>query len=103
MRGKRHLTGGGLTRVPCASSNGHDPAALNLGNCIAYAFALETAEPFPYEGNDLAVTDISAAMPPAHGLPGTSGRQGAQAAKGHLINRMSIAAHPRTSPLHEPA
>ncbi|MYA87087.1 MAG: type II toxin-antitoxin system VapC family toxin [Boseongicola sp. SB0662_bin_57] len=51
---------------------GRHPAALNFGDCFAYALAQVTAEPLLYKGNDFAHTDIPAAIPPAHGLAGTS-------------------------------
>ena len=51
---------------------GRHPAALNFGNCFAYALARVTAEPLLFKGNDFAHTDIPAAIPPAHGLAGTS-------------------------------
>jgi ribonuclease VapC len=40
---------------------GRHPAALNLGNCCAYAVALIRAEPLLYKGQDFSRTDITAA------------------------------------------
>ena len=37
---------------------GRHPAALNLGDCFAYALAKDTAEPLLAKGNDFAHTDI---------------------------------------------
>ncbi|MXY34034.1 MAG: type II toxin-antitoxin system VapC family toxin [Boseongicola sp. SB0676_bin_33] len=51
---------------------GRHPAALNFGDCFAYALARVTSEPLLYKGNDFALTDILAAMPPAHGPAGSS-------------------------------
>lgn len=38
--------------------SGH-PAALNLGDCFAYALAKERREPLLFKGNDFAQTDIA--------------------------------------------
>jgi ribonuclease VapC len=40
---------------------GRHPAALNLGDCCAYAAALIRAEPLLYKGQDFSRTDIAAA------------------------------------------
>jgi len=37
------------------------PAALNLGDCFAYALAKQRGAPLPYKGDDFARTDIAAA------------------------------------------
>ena len=41
--------------------SGH-PAALNFGDCFAYALATSTGEPLLYKGNDFTMTDISRAL-----------------------------------------
>ena len=43
---------------------GRHPAALNFGDCFAYALARTVGEPLLYKGDDFALTDISAAAPP---------------------------------------
>lgn len=43
---------------------GRHPAALNMGDCFAYATAKVLESPLLYKGNDFALTDISAAYPP---------------------------------------
>ena len=43
---------------------GRHPAALNFGDCFAYAPARTAGEPLLYKGDDFALTDISAAVPP---------------------------------------
>jgi ribonuclease VapC len=40
---------------------GRHPAALNTGDCFAYACARELGVPLLYKGNDFAQTDIAAA------------------------------------------
>lgn len=40
---------------------GNHPAALNFGDCFAYALAEETREPLLYKGHDFTLTDIEAA------------------------------------------
>lgn len=40
---------------------GNHPAALNFGDCFAYALAKETGEPLLFKGNDFALTDIEVA------------------------------------------
>lgn len=40
---------------------GNHPAALDFGDCFAYALAKETGEPLLFKGNDFALTDIEAA------------------------------------------
>lgn len=37
---------------------GNHPAALNYGDCFAYALAKATGEPLLFKGNDFARTDI---------------------------------------------
>jgi ribonuclease VapC len=37
---------------------GRHPAALNFGDCFAYALAKETGEPLLYKGTDFKLTDI---------------------------------------------
>lgn len=37
---------------------GRHPAALNFGDCFAYALAKETGEPLLYEGKDFKLTDV---------------------------------------------
>ena len=44
---------------------GNGPAALNYGDCFAYALASVSAEPLLFKGNDFAQTDIR----PAHPAP----------------------------------
>jgi len=40
---------------------GH-PAALNFGDCFAYALASATGEPLLFKGNDFTATDITPAL-----------------------------------------
>ncbi len=40
---------------------GRHPAALNFGDCFAYALARDTGEPLLYKGDDFARTDVTAA------------------------------------------
>lgn len=40
---------------------GNHPAALNYGDCFAYALAKATNEPLLFKGNDFSRTDIPAA------------------------------------------
>ena len=42
---------------------GNHPAALNFGDCFAYALAETTGEPLLFKGLDFARTDIEAALP----------------------------------------
>ena len=42
---------------------GRHPAALNFGDCVAYALARAMGEPLLYKGDDLARTDIEAVVP----------------------------------------
>ena len=44
---------------------GRHPAALNYGDCFAYALASVSAEPLLFKGDDFAQTDIR----PAHPAP----------------------------------
>ena len=41
---------------------GRHPAALNFGNCCAYALAKSRSLPLLYKGNDFAQTDIASAL-----------------------------------------
>lgn len=41
---------------------GRHPAALNFGDCIAYAVARLEAMPLLFKGNDFRLTDIEAAV-----------------------------------------
>ena len=41
---------------------GNHPAALNFGDCFAYALAEATGEPLLFKGNDFALTDVAAAL-----------------------------------------
>ena len=40
---------------------GNHPAALNYGDCFAYALAEVTQEPLLFKGNDFALTDVEVA------------------------------------------
>jgi len=40
---------------------GRDPAALNFGDCFAYALARATGRPLLFKGDDFARTDVTAA------------------------------------------
>ena len=46
---------------------GNHPAALNFGDCFAYALASAENEPLLFKGNDFAQTDIAAAARSATG------------------------------------
>ncbi|MCY3837608.1 MAG: type II toxin-antitoxin system VapC family toxin [Gammaproteobacteria bacterium] len=50
---------------------GRHPAALNFGDCFAYALARVAGEPLLFKGDDFAHTDIQAAMPPQPRISGT--------------------------------
>lgn len=41
---------------------GNHPAALNFGDCFAYALAETTGEPLLFKGNDFVQTDITPAF-----------------------------------------
>lgn len=41
---------------------GRRPAALNFGDCLAYALAEATGEPVLYKGEDFARTDVRPAL-----------------------------------------
>ncbi|MDE0172079.1 MAG: type II toxin-antitoxin system VapC family toxin [Defluviicoccus sp.] len=41
---------------------GNHPAALNFGDCFAYALAETTGEPLLFKGEDFALTDVEAAL-----------------------------------------
>ena len=41
---------------------GNHPAALNFGDCFAYALAKATGSPLLYKGNDFSKTDIARAL-----------------------------------------
>ena len=43
---------------------GNHPAALNFGDCFAYALAEATGEPLLFKGTDFARTDVAVALPP---------------------------------------
>lgn len=40
---------------------GRHPAALNFGDCMAYALARETGEPLLFKGTDFSQTDVAVA------------------------------------------
>ena len=42
--------------------SGH-PAALNFGDCFAYALAKDVSEPLLFKGNDFIHTDLASALP----------------------------------------
>lgn len=44
---------------------GRHLAGLNLGDCCAYALSMSRGEPLLFKGQDLARTDVRAAVPPA--------------------------------------
>ena len=44
-----------------AYGKGNHPAALNFGDCFAYALAKERGEPLLFKGDDFARTDVAAA------------------------------------------
>ena len=48
---------------------GRHPARLNLGDCVAYAFASHLGRPRRFKGDDFAQTDIGR-VPQAHGPVG---------------------------------
>lgn len=39
---------------------GRNPAALNFGDCFAYALAVARGEPLLFKGNDFSQTDVAA-------------------------------------------
>lgn len=41
---------------------GRHPAKLNLGDCFAYALAMERGEPLLFKGEDFARTDVKRAL-----------------------------------------
>jgi ribonuclease VapC len=41
---------------------GRHAAALNIGDCFAYALAKATGEPLLFKGGDFALTDIASAL-----------------------------------------
>jgi len=43
---------------------GRHPAALNLGDCFAYALARTRGEPLLFKGADFALTDLRSALEP---------------------------------------
>ena len=43
---------------------GNHPAALNFGDCFAYALAKTTGEPLLFKGDDFGQTDIQPYRPP---------------------------------------
>lgn len=40
---------------------GRHPAALNFGDCMAYALAKDTGEPLLFKGTDFGLTDVAVA------------------------------------------
>ena len=50
---------------------GNHPAALNYGDCFAYALARTTGEPLLFKGEDFARTDIEAASSLSRAAPAT--------------------------------
>jgi len=46
---------------------GRHPAALNFGDCAAYALAKSKGAPLLYRGSDFSKTDIISALSPARG------------------------------------
>ncbi|KAB2872962.1 MAG: type II toxin-antitoxin system VapC family toxin [Pseudorhodoplanes sp.] len=42
---------------------GRHPAALNFGDCAAYALAVCEAEPLLFKGTDFSATDVAVVMP----------------------------------------
>lgn len=49
---------------------GRHPAALNFGDCFAYALAQVSGEPLLYKGDDFARTDVTPAGSPLDGIGG---------------------------------
>ena len=49
------------TSALVAFGKGRHKAALNFGDCFAYALAKASGEPLLFKGNDFALTDITAA------------------------------------------
>ncbi|HMQ57160.1 MAG TPA: type II toxin-antitoxin system VapC family toxin [Rhizobiaceae bacterium] len=41
---------------------GNHPAALNMGDCFAYALAKSRGEPLLFKGDDFRLTDVKAAL-----------------------------------------
>jgi ribonuclease VapC len=41
---------------------GNHPAALNFGDCIAYALSAANGEPLLFKGDDFARTDVTPAL-----------------------------------------
>ncbi|HEX8553748.1 MAG TPA: type II toxin-antitoxin system VapC family toxin, partial [Sphingomonas sp.] len=39
------------------------PAKLNVGDCFAYALAIDTGEPLLFKGDDFIHTDVRRALP----------------------------------------
>lgn len=50
------------TEAFVAFGRGRHPAALNFGDCFAYALAKATGEALLFKGNDFSQTDIRAAL-----------------------------------------
>lgn len=48
----------------CRFGKGNHPAALNFGDCFAYALARTAGEPLLFKGRDFGLTDIEAARLP---------------------------------------
>jgi ribonuclease VapC len=49
---------------------GRHPAALNFGDCFAYALAQVSGEPLLYKGDDFTRTDVTPAGLPLDGIGG---------------------------------
>ena len=49
-------------RCLAALRKGRHPAALNLGDCCAYAVAITSGEPLLYKGEDFQKTDVNQAQ-----------------------------------------
>ena len=59
--GEQHATE--ATRAFDRFGKGRHPAALNFGDCMAYALAKVSGQPLLFAGADFAGTDIPAALP----------------------------------------
>jgi ribonuclease VapC len=55
--GQAHLAADAFARY----GKGRDPAALNFGDCFAYALARERNEPLLFKGDDFGRTDVAVA------------------------------------------
>jgi ribonuclease VapC len=54
--------GGAAIDAHARFGKGRHPAALNMGDCFAYACAKRLGVPLLYKGNDFALTDVQSAM-----------------------------------------